>query len=123
MWQVNGISGGNSATGRICEQASEPCLPVSASSGGSVDYLAPDGLPSPNPVTITATSLVNGNPSASASVTILPHVVVSVQPGSAMMAGSGQERFTATVTGSSNQQVIWTLSGAGCGSPGVVRVD
>jgi hypothetical protein len=118
LWQVNGISGGNSATGRICAQASEPCLPVSASSGGSIDYLAPDGLPSPNPVTITATSLVSGNPSGSASVTILPHVVVSVQPESAMMASFGQERFTATVTGSSNQQVTWTLSGAGCGSAG-----
>jgi hypothetical protein len=117
-WQVNGISGGNSAIGRICAQSSEPCLPVSAGNGGSVDYLAPDGLPFPNPVTITATSVLNGKPSASASVTILPHVVVSVQPGNAMMAGSGQERFTATVTGSSNQQVTWKLSGAGCGSPG-----
>ena len=117
-WQVNGIPGGNLATGRICAPASEPCLPVSAGNGGSVDYIAPDGLPSPNPVTITATSQVGGKPSASASVTILPHVAVSVQPGNAMMASSGQERFTATVTGSSNQQVTWTLSGAGCGAPG-----
>ncbi|HXP80661.1 MAG TPA: hypothetical protein VN976_12205 [Verrucomicrobiae bacterium] len=118
-WLVNGISGGNSVMGQICVQASNPCQPVSASAGGSVDYVAPAGVPSPDPVNITATSQAIGAPSASASVTVLPHVVVSVQPGSVTIASAGQMRFAATVTGTSNQQVIWSVTGIGCANPGV----
>ena len=61
-WLVNGISGGNSVTGQICVEASNPCQPVSASNGGSVDYVAPAGVPSPDPVTITATSQDDQHP-------------------------------------------------------------
>ena len=118
-WLVNGISGGNSVTGRICVVASNPCQPVSASNGGSVDYIAPAGVPSPDPVTITATSQTFSTPSASASVTILPHVVVGVQPGSITIATGGQLRFAATVTGANNQQVLWSVTGIGCANAGV----
>ena len=118
-WLVNGISGGNSLTGQICVQASKPCQPVSASNSGSVDYVAPTGVPSPDPVTITATSQAISTPSVSASVTVLPHVVVSVQPGSATIASKGEMRFDAAVTGTSNQQVIWSVTGIGCANPGV----
>jgi hypothetical protein len=118
-WQISGSPGGNAATGRICATGTDPCQTVSAGNGGSVDYIAPAGLPSSNPVTITATSQADGSQSASASVTILPHIVVSVQPGSATMAGTGQQRFTAGVLGTDNQQVIWRTTGAGCGAPGV----
>jgi hypothetical protein len=117
-WQVNGIAGGNTAAGQICAVGSSPCRPVLSGNGGSVDYLAPEGLPSPNPVTITSTSVADNTKSASASVTILPHVVVSVLPGSVTMAGGAQQRFTATVTGSSNQLVIWSVTGTPCGNPG-----
>jgi len=118
-WLVNGLAGGSPATGQICAVGSDPCQPVSITSAPGVDYLAPAGVPSPNPVTITAMSHAGGTPSASASVTILPHIVVSVQPGSVALAGTGQQRFTAIVAGTQNQQVIWTAGGAGCGDPGV----
>jgi hypothetical protein len=118
-WLVNGFSGGNSVTGRICATGSNPCQPVSIGNGGSVDYMAPVGLPSPNPVIVTATSQADSTQSASASVTILPHIVVSVRPGSAAMAGTGQRRFAASVMGTDNQLVIWSITGAGCGNPGV----
>jgi hypothetical protein len=116
-WQVNGFAGGNSATGQICAQGSNPCQAVSTSNGGSVDYVAPAGLPSPNPVTVTATSQADSTHGVSASVVILPHIVVAVQPGSVTIATSGQERFTAAVTGTDNQMVIWTVTGAACGDP------
>ena len=118
-WMVNGIPGGNSATGQICVTGSGPCQPISLSNGGSVDYFAPVGLPSPNPVTVTATSQADSTQIASAQVTILPHVVVAVQPGNATMAGTGRERFAAMVTGTDNQLVIWLITGTGCGQPGV----
>ncbi len=116
-WLVNGIAGGNSASGLICVTASNPCQPVSASNGGSVDYIAPAGLPSPNPVTIAAVSQVDSNKSASASVTILPHVVVGVVPGSALLAGTEQLRFSASVTGTVNSLVIWQITGRACANP------
>jgi hypothetical protein len=118
-WLVNGISGGNSVMGQICVPASNPCQAVSVSAGGSVDYVAPAGVPSPDPVTITATSQAISTPSASASVTILPHVAVSVQPGSITIATGGQQRFTAPVTGTGNQQVLWSVTGIACANSGV----
>jgi hypothetical protein len=116
-WQVNGIAGGNTSAGQVCVTRSAPCQQISASNGGSVDYLAPAGVPSPNPVTLTATSQADSSKSASASVTILTHIVVSVLPGSATLAGGGQQRFTATVAGTDSQQVTWNVTGAGCGTP------
>jgi hypothetical protein len=117
-WQVSGIAGGNVSAGQICAAASNPCQQISASNGGSVDYLSPAGVPSPNPVTVTATSQADSTQSASATVTILPHIVVSVLPGSASLASNGQQRFTATIGGTDNQQVTWNISGAGCGVAG-----
>jgi hypothetical protein len=42
-WQVSGIAGGNISAGQICVAASNPCQQISASNGGSVDYLPPAG--------------------------------------------------------------------------------
>jgi hypothetical protein len=117
-WQVSGIAGGNISAGQICVAASNPCQQISASNGGSVDYLSPVGVPSPNPVTVRATSQADSKQGASATVTILPHIVVSVLPGSASLASSGQQRFTATIAGTDNQQVTWNITGAGCGVAG-----
>jgi hypothetical protein len=117
-WQVNGIAGGSASTGQICVAGSNPCQQVLASNGGSIDYLSPAGVPSPNPVTVTAISLTAGSQSASASVTILPHIVVSVLPGNASLASNGRQRFSATISGTDNQQVTWTVAGTGCGTAG-----
>ena len=117
-WAVNGIAGGNSAMGQICAQGSSPCQPVWTTNGGSVSYVAPAGVPSPDPVTITATSQANSAQGASASVAILPHIVVSIQPVNATLAGTEQFRFTASVTGTQNQQALWSVGGDGCGNPG-----
>ena len=113
-WQVNGITAGNLSVGQICATGSNPCQQISSSAAASIDYLAPAGLPSPNPVTITTIAQVDASKKASASVTILPHISVSVLPGNATLSGGGQQRFLATVTGTDNQLVTWTLSGTAC---------
>ena len=118
-WLVNGIPGGNTATGQICVTASNPCQAISTSSGASVEYVAPAGLPSPNPVTITATSQASGAASAAASVTVLAHIGVSVQPASASIGVTGNLQFTASVTGTGNPQVTWSITGAGCSQAGL----
>jgi len=123
-WQVNGIAGGNASTGEICVTGSNPCRQISASNGGSIDYFSPAGVPSPNPVIVTAISQADTTQSASASVTILPHIVVSVLPGNASLANNGQQRFSASISGTDNQQVTWTIAGAGCGAAGSCgRID
>jgi hypothetical protein len=116
-WLVNGIAGGNAAVGQICATGSNPCQAVSISGAGSVDYIAPAGLPSPNPVIVTVTSQADSTKSGLASITILSHIAVSVQPGNVNLAGTETLRFTAIITGTSNQQVIWMITGAACGIP------
>ena len=116
-WMVNGITGGSPAIGQICVTGSNPCQPALTSGPGSVDFVAPSGMPLPNPVVITAASQVDSTKSASSSITILPHVAVSVQPGNITLADTEPLRFTAVVTGSLNQQVIWRISGSACGIP------
>jgi hypothetical protein len=117
-WQVNGIAGGSTSAGQICVAGSNPCEQISASNSPSVDYLAPPGVPSPNPAIVTATSQADNTKNSSASVTILPHISVSVLPGNPVVATNGQVSFTAMVAGTDNQQVTWTLAGAACSVAG-----
>jgi len=117
-WTVGGIPGGNSTVGQICVTGSDPCQPVSLAASGSVDYLAPAGIPFPNPVTVMATSQVDGITNQSASVTVLPHLTLSILPGSATLANGAKQPFSAAVLGTSNQGVFWTVTGSGCGVSG-----
>jgi hypothetical protein len=47
-------------------------------------------------------------------VTILPAVSVSISPTTTHVATGTQQQFTATVLGTSNTAVTWSLSGVGC---------
>jgi hypothetical protein len=116
-WQVNGFPGGNSSVGQICAAGSNPCQALTTSSGGNVEYMAPTGVPSPNPVTLTAISQADPSKSGSASIIVVPHILVTVQPGSVTLAGTQLLRFVATVTGTADQQVTWSVGGTACASP------
>jgi hypothetical protein len=118
QWQVNGFPGGDTIVGQICVVNVVPCQPISTTSAGSVDYLAPGSLPTRNPVTVSATSQADPSQSASAQVTILAFVVVSVSPPAVTLAPHTTQQFVATVNGTSNQNVFWQLSGAGCNGSG-----
>lgn len=118
LWSVNGISGGSVTLGQVCVTGSNPCQAVTAGVAGSVDYVAPAGVPSPNPVTLSAVSQSSPTASASSSITILPHVIVSISPPSATLAPNATQGFTAVVAGTTDQQVIWTISGAACTASG-----
>jgi len=118
QWQVDGVPSGNAGVGQICVTGANPCQPISMSSGGSVDYLAPTIVPASNPVTVTVTSQADPTRSASAQVTILAHVLVSVLPSSVTLAPGATQQLTAQVAGTANQNVTWQLSGAGCSGAG-----
>ena len=97
-----------SVTGTGCTGAS--CGTVSSTGR----YTAPSTVPNPADVTVTATSAANTSKSASATVTIIPPVAVRVSPPTMQVVSGGHQQFTATVTGSQNTGVTWSLSGSGC---------
>jgi hypothetical protein len=113
-WQVNGQPGGTAATGTI-------------SSSGS--YLATT-LPSPATVTITAVSQADATKSGSLAITIqngASNITVSVSPAGntnnpVSVPTFATQTFTATVTGTTNTAVTWSIScsvgGTACGAIG-----
>ncbi len=118
IWQVAGIAGGNTSVGQICVVASNPCQPVSIAPAGSVEYLAPAGVPSPNPVTLTVSSQAFPAQTQSAQITILAHIVVTVSPPSANLAPATTQQFAASILGTTNQAVTWNVTGAACSAAG-----
>ena len=113
-WSVNGIPGGSSAVGQICAVGSSPCAPAASSSAPQVDYLAPASMPASNPVTVRAASAADATKFATAQVTIVNHVVVSVFPGSVTLPPGAVQTFSASVLGTANQNVVWQIQGMGC---------
>jgi hypothetical protein len=117
-WNVNGVAGGNASVGEICVTGWSPCQPFSSGTSTQIDYVAPGAIPSPNPVSVTVSNASNPALSASAQITILNHVIVSVLPNSVTLAPLATQSFTATILGSTNQNVTWEIQGSGCGTSG-----
>lgn len=117
-WSVNGVPGGSASLGQICAAGSNPCQPVTASSAAQADYLASGAMPQPNPVTVQATNAADASQSATAQITVIAHVLVTVQPASMTVAAGGRQPFAASVLGTDNQNVVWQVLGAGCAGPG-----
>jgi len=90
IWSVDGVHGGNSSVGTI------------TSSGL---YTAPSVA---GAHTITATSLVNPRSSGSAAVSVMS---LTASPTTASLAPNGTQQFTATVQGTNNQSVTWSVDG------------
>jgi hypothetical protein len=112
-WRVNGIPGGNSTVGQICIAGLPGCQPTS--SGSTVEYLAPAAVPATNPVTVEAVSLADPERRGSAVVTVLASVIVQVSPSSVLVPTGGTQQFTATVVGTDDQRVRWSVAGTACG--------
>ncbi|MBZ5675069.1 MAG: immunoglobulin domain-containing protein [Acidobacteriia bacterium] len=72
-------------------------------------YSPPANIASTQTVTVTATSVTDNTKSASAAVTLIP-VSVTVAPPAAPLFASQTQQFTATVTGTNNTSVNWTIN-------------
>ncbi len=91
------------------------------SGGGTISstgvYTAPATMPASTAVSIKATSVSTPSSSALASITLVapppPPIVVTVSPTSASVQLSGAQTFTATVTGTTNTAVTWSVTGGG----------
>lgn len=98
IWQVNGVTGGNTTIGTI-------------SSTGL--FTAPAGVPDPDTVTVTAVAHCDQTASVSHSVTITPppQIVVLISPTNQTVNINATLQFTATVQNTSDTAVIWQVNG------------
>ena len=81
-------------------------------------YAAPTSVPNPATVTVRATSAADTSKSASATITILPAVVVTVSPLDQSIDLCKTLQFTATVQNAIDSSVTWSISGPDCTGTG-----
>lgn len=79
-------------------------------------YTAPSNVTAQLSVTIMATSEADTTKSASATVTLLPPITVTVTPGAVSLSDGQTQQFTAAVANSSNTAVTWKITPAGVGT-------
>lgn len=96
VWQVNGVASGNASVGKI-------------TAGGL--YTAPETVPNPATLSVSAVAQADVSKFASASITITAPVAVSISPVSSIVAASGQQQFSAVVSNNSNTAVDWEVNG------------
>lgn len=112
QWEVNQTPGGSSQTGTI---------------SNSGLYTAP-ATTTPLQVTVTAVSEADTAKTASAKVTVNPisvppAITVTISPTTATLAISTNQQFTATVTGTNNTGVAWSVDGVAGGNTTVGTVN
>src|ERR1700682_984601 len=109
-----------SLTGAGCSGSSWGTLSTSSL---SAVYTAPLVAPSPASVNVVATSMADSSKSALADVTIMPGVVVTVTPTSTSVVTGATQQLTASVVGTSNTAVTWTVQGGGCSAAAFGTID
>jgi hypothetical protein len=102
-WSVNGVAGGSTQDGMI-------------STDGI--YTAPADLPLVGTVNVTATSQADSAESATARVTIISDISVSIAPGVANVELGAKQNFQAAIQsqGRPDPTIRWSLSGLACPS-------
>lgn len=107
-WQVNGVTGGDVVTGTI-------------TTGGL--FAAPASVTATLTVAVMAVAQADPTKSASASVTITPVIGIVLSPGTVILAASGRQQFTATVTNTLNSAVTWQVNGVPGGNSALGTVS
>jgi hypothetical protein len=105
-WQLNTIAGGNTTVGAISPSGL---------------YTAPDQVPTPPTVMVTAVLQSDPTKTASSNVTIQPQSSIqgplSVSPGLSSLTTSQTLQLEVTTAGVSNTQVNWAVDGVSNGNP------
>ena len=108
-WSVNGVAGGDTSVGSISSQGL---------------YVAPASAPQSSKVMITATSVASPSVSQSLPVALAvpptapvpaPPVIVALSGASSVTLGTSSQ-YAATVTGSANTDVTWSVNGVAGGN-------
>jgi hypothetical protein len=111
------VSAGQPSTAVRWSISDAACLSACGSLDANGNYIAPQILPTPATVTLTAQSLADSSKQASATITITSNFSLRLSaPSSIASGGSGLIAATFTpVAGSSPATALsWTLSGPGC---------
>ncbi len=87
-----------------------PAVGTLVTTGTSAVYTVPGSLSQSQTIQVQATSVSNTSLIAKAVLMLVPTVAILVTPSSADLYAGGTQPFTATVTGSTNTAVQWTLS-------------
>src|SRR5208282_3218986 len=99
QWLVNGVPGGQGSIGTI---------------DSSGNYTAPQFVPNPPNVTITAVSDADNTKSGSATVSITgaqTPAIVAISPTSAALQVGTKLNLSASVTGPTDTTVTWQVNG------------
>ncbi len=111
VWLVNNIQGGNSTVGTV---------------NASGLYAAPSAVPANANVTVTVQSAADATKVANAVVTVTAAPVpvsVSVTPASATLQTGVTQQFSATVSGTTNTAVTWSVNGVTGGNATVGTIS
>jgi hypothetical protein len=100
-WSVGGIPGGTPATGTITITGV---------------YTAPQNLPTPSTVTVTAQSVADPAKQTAAKIIILSDIGIALTPGAIAVELGATQPFHAAITsnGQPNAAVRWSISGLSC---------
>ena len=102
-WYVNNVQNGNSTQGTLT--ACTTVAPLHCT------YTAPSiNVPSPNPVTFKIVATQDGVTSKTATATVTDSIAVTLSPTSASLQLSGTHVFTATLSGTTNAGLIWSVN-------------
>lgn len=112
QWQVNGITGGAAAIGTI---------------DTSGNYTAPQFVPNPSGVTITAIANADNTKSGNAAVnitgTLYPATVYLSPTGTAYVQKGTQLKLSAGITGPADTSVMWKVNGVANGNATVGTIE
>jgi hypothetical protein len=104
--------------GTRCSPTCGTLSPATSTSGAPIIYTAPAAVPSNPAVTLTATSVADGNKASSAAITVTTASIgisVALSPSLGGIVIGQALNFSATVTGdSSSAGVSWSSEGNGC---------
>ena len=84
--------------------------------GASGLFTAPASIATQQTVTVTATSQADNTTTGTSTISLLPHVSVTVSPAVATLVAGQTQQFTAALTNTSNMAVTWLVSPAGAGT-------
>ena len=116
QWRVDSVAGGDATKGFICVSGFAPCQQVTGfTNDPTVDYLAPSSVAADMQVTITATSEADPAKFGTAAMTVISTVRVSVLPANSTLPANGRQSLFASVLGTDDQQVTWTVNGVANG--------
>jgi len=107
-WDVNGVVGGSAALGTVTNTGA-----------ATSTYTAPVDRPATSSLTIHA---VADGFSAAATVTIVSNVTISIVPASGTLVVQQRASFTALVSNSPDESVVWTVQGVANGNVQVGQV-